>query len=313
MKPRNRLRFNNNSRAHAQSGFSALELLFVIAVIGVVSGFAVVRLTAARQNMRLMSDARVFSGYVEKARLDAIRRHGGTITSGTPAPPTVQFLNDTSYSVTMDFTGAGTNSTRVVNLRTGVKLLSNAPLPIVFDWRGRTNQCLQSFSLWNGQGVTVDITGSGDVTIDGDSDNLSANVSYTNVNSSADISGEAVVNGNVAPPASTTPGDCASALMVGSTGTATFSGCGGSSITPALVTIKKNGGSTGTFTVTVGTPTTVTATSTSNISVTPASQAITSSGNFTVRSLNNLKSTYDLIFNSPCFASPQIVKVRIIN
>ncbi len=313
MKPRNRLCLNNNSRAQAESGFSVLELLFVIALIGVVSSFAVVRLTSARQQMRLMSDARVFSGYVEKARLDAIRRHGGTITTGTPAPPTVQFLSDSSYSVTMDFTGAGVNSTRVVNLGTGAKLLSLAPLPIIFDWRGRTNQCLQSFTLSNGQETSIDITGSGDVTIDGDSDNLSANVTYSNVNRSADISGEAVVNGNVAPAAATLPGDCATATTTGSTGSVAATGCGSSSISPAVATIKKNGGSTGTFTVTVGSPTTVTAAGTSNILVTPASQAVSSAATFTVRSLNISKGYFNVTFNAACFASPITVQVRVVN
>jgi len=315
MKLQKRLRSNNNSRAHSESGFTALQLIFTIAIIGIVSAFAIVNVTSARQYMRLMSDARTFAGYVEKARLDAIRRHGGTITTGTPAPPTVQFLsNNISYSVTMDFTGSGTNSTRVVTLGSGARLLSLAPQPIVFDWRGRTNQCLQSFTISNGQETSIDITGSGDVTIDGDSTNLDATITYTGVSSSADISSEAVVAGSIAQPTVTTPGDCSTAAIAGTTTPPTSPGCGGTSIGPGVVTVRKNYASTGTFTVTVGTTATVSATGTSNLLITPASQTITGTGTFTVQSKNTSKGYFNVNFSAPCLGSAtETRQVRVVN
>jgi Tfp pilus assembly protein FimT len=309
MKPQNRIRLKINSRAHSEGGFTALQLVFTIAIIGIVSSFAVIQLTAARQQIRLQSVARTFASNVEKARLDAIRRHGGQ----TSAPPTVQFASDLrSYSVTMDFTGNGTSSTRVFALDPSVVLLSEAPQPIVFNWRGRTTLCTQSFTLQSGSKETsIDVSGSGDVTIDDDPGDLPA-VTYTTVSNSNDIASEAVVSGTNVPPTAAA-GDC-SGTPLGDPppppGPATNPGCGGTTVGPAVVTVRKNGG-TGTFTVTVGTPTTVTATATSNITITPASQSISSSGNFTVRSNNTSKGYFNVIFSSPCFT--QTVQVRVTN
>jgi len=307
MKPQNRIRLKINSKAHAESGFTALQLVFTIAIIGIVSSFAVIQLTSARQQIRLQSVARTFAGHVEKARLDAIRRHGGQ----TSAPPTVQFASDLrSYSVTMDFTGNGTSSTRVFALDPSVALLSQAPQPIVFNWRGRTTLCTQSFTLQSGSKETsIDVSGSGDVTIDDDPGDLPA-VTYTTVSTTNDVASEAVVSGTNVPPTAAT-GDCSGMGSSAPPGPAINPGCGGTTVGPAVVTVRKNGGTTGTFTVTVGTATTVTATATSNITITPASQSISSSGNFTVRSNNTSKGYFNVNFSSPCFT--QTVQVRVTN
>src|SRR3712207_8397498 len=51
----------------------------------------------------LFRSARVFAQNVERARLDAIRRHD---TSN------VEFISPTTYEITMDYTGSGVKTTR---------------------------------------------------------------------------------------------------------------------------------------------------------------------------------------------------------
>jgi Tfp pilus assembly protein FimT len=308
MKLRNKPPLKINSRAHSESGFTALQLVFTIAIIALVSGFAVIQLTSARQHIRLQNAARTFADNVEKARLDAIRRHGGNPS----APPTVQFASDLrSYSVTMDFNGNGTSSTRVIPLDPSVVLLSQAPEPIVFNWRGRTTLCTQSFTLQSGSKETsIDVSGSGDVTIDDDPGDFPV-IAYTSVSNSSDVAAEAVVNGTNAPPAMVA-GDCSGATSTTTpTGPVTNTGCSGVTISPAVLTIRRNGGSTGSFNVSVGSATTVTASGTSNLLITPASQPISGMGSFSVRSKNNSKGYFNVTFSSPCFN--QSVQVRVIN
>ena len=58
-----------------QKGFSTVQLIITIAVMGLVTGFAVVGITRARSNFRLSNSAREFAAHVERARADAVRRH----------------------------------------------------------------------------------------------------------------------------------------------------------------------------------------------------------------------------------------------
>ena len=308
MKLRNRPCLKINSRANSEGGFTALQLIFTIAIISVVSGFAVLQLASARQHLRLQRTARAFAGHVEKARLDAIRRHGGN-----PSTPTkLQFATDLrSYNVTMDFTGNGTATTRTFPLEESVTLLSQAPEPIVFNWRGRTTLCTQSFTLQSGSKETsIDVSGSGDVTIDEDPGDFPV-ITYSSVSNSNDVAIDAVVSGTSAPPA-VVAGDCSGATTTtATTAPVTNTGCSGVSISPAVLQVRKNGGSSGTFNVTVGVATTVSVTGTSNLNITPASQPISGMGSFSVTSKNNSKGYFNVTFSSPCFN--QSVQVRVIN
>ncbi|HEY0766304.1 MAG TPA: prepilin-type N-terminal cleavage/methylation domain-containing protein [Pyrinomonadaceae bacterium] len=85
-----------------ESGFTLLQLLVTLAIISVVSTFAVMGITRARASMRLSNSTRQFGAYVERARADAVRRHGQT---------TVQMLTNSTYSVTMDFGDGGSATT----------------------------------------------------------------------------------------------------------------------------------------------------------------------------------------------------------
>src|SRR4051812_22258907 len=84
-------------------GYSLLQLLITVGVVAIVAAFAFFGITSARASIRLSNSVRVFAGYAERARSDAVRRHDTT---------SIQAVDANSYSVTMDFDGAGVLTTR---------------------------------------------------------------------------------------------------------------------------------------------------------------------------------------------------------
>lgn len=127
-------------RLHRADGFSAPELLIVVAIVVIVSSFAVMTFRTSNKNLQLAGVTRTFSGYLEKARLDSIRRHGGA---------TININSATSYTVNMDFDGTGSATARTINLPTGASISytlppaattlnpSSNPVTVTYDWRGR--------------------------------------------------------------------------------------------------------------------------------------------------------------------------------
>lgn len=296
-----------SAQRRGERGFSIIQLLITLTIISLVLTFALVNVTRAREHMRLVGSARVFASYVEKARLDAIRRHGG----GTPA--SIQFTDSSHYNVTMDFAGTNNPTTRNISFDPGVRLQSLPPAAMTFDWRGRLALCTQTFLMINGSSDTtvIDVSGSGDVTIDGDPGDIPT-INHSTV-ASGDTLSDAVVRGTNAPAASTI-GDCSGASSGPPPPPIGTTGCGGSpSASPSLVTIRKNGGSSATIVITVPAIATVTAAPPSNLYVTPASKFVTGSANFTVVSNNNWRSTFPITFNAPCFATPLTVQVKVVN
>src|SRR6266550_1779200 len=166
-----------------QRGFTVMQLIIILAIVSVVSAFAIMGITKARAAIRLQNSVRQFAVYVERARADALRRHGMA---------SVQLLTASSYSVTMDFADAGTTTTQNFSLEKGV-IFTAAMQAIPFNWRGRTpNEVSVGFS--NSSGTSnVNITGSGDVTIDAE---IFHDASVPNLNLST-------VPGNLIPDPST--------------------------------------------------------------------------------------------------------------
>ncbi len=58
-----------------QTGFTLLQLMIVVLVIAVIGGMAAFGIVEARQRIRLTNSARMLASYLEKARVDSIRRH----------------------------------------------------------------------------------------------------------------------------------------------------------------------------------------------------------------------------------------------
>ncbi|MGQ0763709.1 MAG: pilus assembly FimT family protein [Acidobacteriota bacterium] len=142
-------------------GFSTLQLVITVAVMMIVSGFAVVGITRARDHVRLMNSARQFAAYVERARADAVRRHGNA---------QIEVVDNDTYAITMDWDGFGTTRVQNFDLQRGV-VFTTIMTTIQFNWRGRIAG-EQSFgfavnrnTVWE-KTVSVGVTGSGDVTFD---------------------------------------------------------------------------------------------------------------------------------------------------
>lgn len=323
MKPILKNNLSSIERARTgERGFSMLQLVLVVGIVVIVSAFSVIRISQARASMRLQNSARLFASYIEKARLDAIRRHTGT---------TVDISGPSSYDITMDFNGNGVPYTRRFTLETDVVFTdsNNATLTVDgsgnvsspngaavpwadFDFRGRTTECTMLFRLKNSNSVTstVQVMGSGDVTVDTAVFSPST-VTYGSVNTTSDVNSTATVMGN---------GTHNDASPCGTSGAATTTpppttGAGSCQIGPSvgLVTIRRNGGSTANINIIVNSAGTINASPHSNLAVTPPSRAVTAGTggtfSFTVSSVNKSRGTFPVIFTSPCGSTTVQVKV----
>jgi len=320
------MRSGIRSRALEQSGFSLLELFIVVALIGVVGTFAVLGITRSRGSANLQNSTRLFATYVEKARIDAIRRHDAT---------NIDITGPNTYQVTMDFDGSGINGVRIYTLEKGIVFTDSTNTAYTvdgsgtvsssngeavswadFNWRGRTSQCTMLFRMQNSNNErsTVQVAGSGDVTID-TGFATPASVTATNVNTTADVATSAVVSGTY------THFELNPCSVGGGGGTyipPPIGTCAGNTIKPDVgsVSVRKNGGSTATVNVTVTSSGTITATPNSNLRVTPATQSVSSSTggtfSFTISSITKTRASnppFTIVFSNPCSSFPLYVTV----
>ncbi|HEY6189466.1 MAG TPA: GspH/FimT family pseudopilin [Pyrinomonadaceae bacterium] len=297
-----------SERMRREGGFNLLQMMITVTVMIIVGTVAFMGITSARENMRLSGSARQFASYVEKARIDAVRRH-----TSSAAPSKIEFVDANTYRVTMDFAGSGTASTRTFTFEDGVTLFSEATQPISFDWRGRMTACTLTFALKNTSGsqTTVDISASGDVTVDSDISDTPT-ISYSNVNQTVDVSSDATVLGTTAPT-TTSVTDCSAVdtgPVGGITGTGAISSCK-LTINPGAISVKQNGGTTVSLTASVIDAATVTVSAPSNLRITPTSQSIAANGSttFTVKSLNKTRGTFKVTFSAGCTSVDVMVTV----
>lgn len=127
-----------------EAGFSVVELLIVIAVVAIVTTYSLISFQTSSKTFNVAGATRNLTAYLEKARVDAVRRH---VTDGSAR---VDINSTSSYSVNMDFNGNGTPSARTITLPAGTTLSytlppattstdpSSTPISIQYDWRGRT-------------------------------------------------------------------------------------------------------------------------------------------------------------------------------
>ncbi|HEV8369704.1 MAG TPA: GspH/FimT family pseudopilin [Pyrinomonadaceae bacterium] len=291
-------------RSSNDRGVGMVELVIVVALIGIVSAFALIQVNSARAALRVQNSVRQLASYMEKARVDAVRRHG---TSA------VNFSDLRTYSVTMDFTNGGTPSTRTFNFQDGVQLASSDLPNVTFNWRGRTltsgSSCVTTFSVSDasGNGLSVDVSGSGDVTVENQQPSL-PNVTYNNtVNSSDGINNRVVVGG-------LTISDNTPCMDLSGGGIGADSGPSACNIhvSTTSISIKKNGGATGSVLVSMSTPSLVVASYPSNLTVSPTSQTVSTGSNFSISSKNTLRGPFNLTFTSQCGSSITI-KVNVTN
>ena len=161
----------NSKPSKAHRGFSLLELLIVLTLIAIVSVFAFMRFAQAQQGMRRANSARELISYLERARIDSVRRRA--IVPAQMARVTVN--SATSYTVLIDTNGDGVlDPGRTINIPTGQGTFTGTfPKLIMFNWRGRTvdnaNNPTQALPVYltNSYGTsTVNVSGAGSATVD---------------------------------------------------------------------------------------------------------------------------------------------------
>jgi Tfp pilus assembly protein FimT len=152
-----------------EAGFTIIQMAVTIAIAAVVMAFGVMAVTRAKRDMALSGEIRKFSSFLEKGRIEAVRRRTSVAV--------VTINSNSSYTVTLDSNYDGTLSayeTRTVPLPDGVTFnTSNITFPatITYNLLGRssfTNITGSSITMTNTNGTTtnVTLTGGGDVTLD---------------------------------------------------------------------------------------------------------------------------------------------------
>ena len=288
----------------SERGAGIVELVIVVALVAVVSAFALMQVRSSRSALRVQNSVRQLASYMEKARIDAVRRHGTS---------SVSFSDTRTYSVSMDFTNSGSPTTRTFTFQEGVNLASSELPNVTFNWRGRTltagSNCVTTFAVHDAldNGLSVDVSGSGDVTVENQQPTL-PNVTYSsNVNSSDSINTREVVSGTT-----TTDNTPCMDLSGGGVGVDSGPPSCNMHVNSSSISIRKNGGGTGSILVSLNNPSLVVATFPSNLTVSPASQTVSNGQTFSVVSKNTLRGPYNVTFTSQC-GSSVTVKVNVTN
>ena len=297
-----RMNIKTQKWSRDERGFSVIQMLIAFAVMMVLSGFAIIGLTRAKQNLKLQNSVRQLSSYLEKARLDAIKRHGNS---------SVVFTDISNYVVTMDW-GAGVEP-RTFQFEPGITI-DSATLPNVnFNWRGRTQSCTTRFTVQNvpGEQNWIAVSDAGDVTVNSDVDSLPGDTTFVNVDSTADVSSTAVVSGSNVHNNAADCTDDASTAPAGPPIIGSGPGCSNESASPGSFPLRKNGAETKQVTVTPSSTGTVTVQAPINLQVTPQSVAVTAGTPtvFSITSRNGAKSTFAVNFNTPCTTLTVLVTV----
>ena len=169
--------------SHREQGFTILQMVVAIAIVSIVVTFGVMGISRAQSDLALAGAMRQFSGYLEKGRVEAIRRH----TTAT----VVTINSSSSYTVALDKDYDGTidaGETTTVTLPSGMTFnaanITAYPATISFDSRGRSsfsNITGSTITMRNSYGKTNNIvmSGSGDLTLD---TTVTAPASNTNLN-----------------------------------------------------------------------------------------------------------------------------------
>ena len=289
-----------------ESGVGIPELLVVVAIVAVISAVAITNFRSSRASLRVQNSVRQLASYMEKARIDAVRRHGEA---------SVTFLTPTTYRVRMDFSNSGTPTDRTFTFENGVQV-ANSELPVVvFNWRGRTitagTSCVTTFSVKNdsnpNDGLNVDVSGSGDVTVENQQPSL-PNVPYNNtIASSSSVRASTVVSGTEIVD-STPCLDVSGEGVGGETGSPLCT----IHLSSTSVSVKKNNGGSASVVVSLSVTSGVVVSYPSNLTVTPASQIVSTGSSFLIRSNNNLRGPFTVTFSAQC-GSTIPIKVNVTN
>lgn len=141
-------------------GFSALELLIGAAIISVVAGFILVKLVQGNRTTSRQSTAVDFANYLQKARLDSMRRQVTDLSQMAQ----VKVFNRKSYSIAIDADADGQlDIPLVMNMPAEQGIEMNGPFPktFIFDGQGQTVDSLNHrvspdpVTIVNGSGASA--------------------------------------------------------------------------------------------------------------------------------------------------------------
>ena len=192
MKDLHDIKLARTGEQETERGVSMVEMLVIVVLISIVTAFAVMQIASAQRTMRLTNSAREFMNWVEKARLDSLRRHA--MSSGEMASVTI--ASASSYSIKIDQNGDGAlDPPRTITLpATHGATFSGVTVPstVRFNWRGRPvdasgNPLNLAFSLRdaNGNINPINLTSGGDASL---GQSVAADsVSVSEVNPSSNI------------------------------------------------------------------------------------------------------------------------------
>ena len=159
-------------KRRSEAGHSLIDMLIALTILGILVSFAVPRIAATRDALRLSNSAQIMSAYLEKARLAAVRCHCST---------TVQISSTGSYTITAPLKSATVETINYPLEPTVTFQGLTPPLTITFDWRGRADQDYH-LVLGNSQGTkTVDLSGGGSIKINSTADYTFAPTIQANV------------------------------------------------------------------------------------------------------------------------------------
>jgi Tfp pilus assembly protein FimT len=191
MKEQNNTCAQRAVRSNGERGVSIVEILVVVLMVGVVAAFAVMQIAGAQRAMRLSNSAREFMSWLDKTRLDSVRRHA---VGGERANVTITSAN--TYTVTIDQNGDGSldpaRTIRFPGTHGAAFAGITFPTVIYYDWRGRAvddggTLLNLTFRLQDASGNTnfVNLKSTGDTSL---GSNVNTNsVSVSSVSSTANI------------------------------------------------------------------------------------------------------------------------------
>ncbi len=189
------------NRKHQNSrGFSLVEVLIVVLIIGILTTFALMGIVQARSSFRFSNAVGTLQVYLEKAISDAKRRNAKGDSRAT-----IKVLSTTSYQVKIDFDGDGNPETQTINLPEQTTFLyGGTPPQATIDWRGYIAEGNVTFTVRSdsGQISEVKLTSKGDASTDSEFPTMPT-VSVTPV--SSDVKTSTVLTGNTSPNPNASP------------------------------------------------------------------------------------------------------------
>lgn len=192
---------NPSSYNKSNLGFSIIELLAVVLILGIVTTFSLMMTVKSSSSFKLSNSATTMQTYLERAISDAKRRNA---KGAERAKITV--LSTGSYEVRIDADGDGSPENVIINLPDNIKFLYDptSPPQATIDWRGNIDEGEVRFVLRSEYGETSEIVLSkkGDADIDGKPFVMPT---VTNTPTSTDVDSSTVLIGNTSANESMSP------------------------------------------------------------------------------------------------------------